>query len=350
MTVASEARGRLNAIQYLRAAAALMVVAFHVLGPAWTVGSAGVDVFFVISGFVIALVTNSPTVTPLGFAYDRAARILPLYWLCTLVLALAVAIAPALFPRLPFSSEWLVMSLAMLPAFKPGTSDVFPMLYQGWTLNYEAFFYVVALIAVFLPLRQRFLAISAILVAFLAAGHWFPSSKAWARVYTDPLLIEFLAGYAFGHLRLHGLRLGRLAGHALVAFGLFGFGLAAMSGEGPDGWHRILVWGVPAFCLVAGGVVVEDRGALPTIPLAGLIGEASYAIYLTHGLAISLLVVVWRRLGLMTPDGLDAPALAVATFGLCVAGGIVFHRLVEQPLQRRLKRRKRVRIDPAPAR
>ncbi|MBN8944033.1 MAG: acyltransferase [Rhizobiales bacterium] len=347
MTVSTS--GRLNSIQYLRAVAALMVVAFHVVGPAWTIGSAGVDVFFVISGFVISLAANSATVTPLGFAYDRAARILPLYWLCTLVLAAAVAVAPGLFPRLPLSADWLAMSLAMLPTFKPGTSDIFPVLYQGWTLNYEAFFYVIVLIAVALPVRQRFLAITVVLVAFLAAGEWLPSSQAWARIYTDPLLIEFLAGYAFGHLRLRGFRFGGAAGAMLVLAGLVGFGLAAMTGEGPEGWHRILVWGLPAFCLVAGGVALEDGKVLPPVPLAGFIGEASYAIYLSHGLAISLLVVIWRRLGLLTSEGLDTPVLAIATFVLCVLAGVAFHLLVEKPLQRLLKRRKSQRTAPAGA-
>ncbi|MGL4290531.1 MAG: acyltransferase family protein [Phreatobacter sp.] len=343
-------QAQLQSIQYLRAVAAMMVVAFHVVGAAWTVGSAGVDVFFVISGFVISLVANSTTVTPLGFAYDRAARILPLYWLCTLVLAAAAATAPGLFPRLPLSADWLAMSLAMLPAFKPGTQDVFPVLYQGWTLNYEVFFYAVVLAAILLPFRQRHLVIAAILVAFLAAADWVPASQAWGRIYTDPLLVEFLAGYLFGHVRLQGFRIGRLAGFALVAAGLVGFGLAAMSGEGPEGWHRILVWGLPAFSLVAGSVALEDSGAWPSVPGAGLIGEASYAIYLTHGLAISLLVLVWRRLGLMTVEGLDAPALAVVTFCLCIVGGIAFHKLVERPLQTLLKRRKRPLVAPAPAR
>lgn len=345
----TEGAGRLRSIQYLRAFAALMVVAFHVLGPVWTVGSAGVDIFFVISGFVIALVANSATVTPRRFAYDRVVRVLPLYWLCTLALATAAAAAPALFPRLPLTAEWLVMSLAMLPAFRPGTSEVFPVLYQGWTLNYEVFFYGIVLLALLRPASQRFSMIAVVLLGFVAVGHWLPSSQPWASVYTDPLLVEFLVGYGFGHLRLRGLRFARRSGLALIGLGLIGFGLAAATAEGPEGWRRILVWGMPAICLIIGSVTIEDRQALPAIPLAGLLGEASYAIYLTHGMAISLLVAIWHRLGVWTAIGLDTPILAAATFGLCVTAGVVFHRVVEVPMLRRLRRRRIDRIGTAGA-
>lgn len=340
---------RLRSIQYLRAFAALMVVAFHVLGAAWTVGSAGVDIFFVISGFVIALVANSTTVTPRRFAYDRAVRVLPLYWLCTLALAAAAALVPALFPRLPLTAEWLAKSLAMLPAFRPGSSDVFPVLYQGWTLNYEVFFYAIVLLAILRPASQRFPVIAAILLGFVAVGHWLPSSQPWVSVYTDPLLVEFLVGYGFGHLRLRGLRFARGSGLALIGLGLIGLGLAAATAEGPEGWRRILVWGMPAICLVVGSVTIEDREALPTLPLAGLLGEASYAIYLTHGMAISLLVAIWRRLGAWTAIGLDTPILAAATFGLAVTVGVAFHRVVEAPMLRRLRRRRVDRIGTADA-
>lgn len=333
-------RDRLASIQYLRAVAALLVVAFHVLGPAAVIGAAGVDVFFVISGFVIAMVTTGRRVDPLAFAYDRAARIVPLYWLFTAALVTAKAISPDLLPRLPLDAAWIVGSFLLVPVVPPGYTDSLPFLYQGWTLWYEMLFYAVVLAAIVVAPRRQATAIAAVLACLLAIGIVFaPAGPVW-EVYTNPLLLEFLAGYGFGVWRQRGGRLSAGLGAGLCGIALAGFAVAAVFAGAPEHWPRIVWWGLPAAALVIGAVTLDDAGRIGRVRLLHLLGDASYSIYLSHGISISVLAVVWRRLGFASLHGFDQPLLALATFIAATIFGVAVHLLVEKPVMAFLRRMK----------
>jgi exopolysaccharide production protein ExoZ len=105
-----------TSIQYLRGLAALMVVAFHTApGPFALIGAAGVGIFFVISGFIMWALTSSRQTTASVFLQRRIIRIVPLYWLFTLLLAGAGAIVPAAFSHLQLTTDHLLLSLAFIP-------------------------------------------------------------------------------------------------------------------------------------------------------------------------------------------------------------------------------------------
>jgi exopolysaccharide production protein ExoZ len=309
-----------------------MVLGYHVVGEAGVIGAAGVDVFFVISGFVIGLITTGRRVEPLAFVYDRAARILPLYWLFTLLLVATKLAAPGLLPRLPLDAEWIVRSFLLVPTFMPGTTGTFPFLYQGWTLWYEMIFYVAAVIAIVLAPRRQAAALTAMLAALIVAGMALQPQGVVGAVYTDPILIEFLAGYWFAAWRGGGCRLAPSLGAALIAAGVAGLAAAAFAVGAPDGWPRILWWGLPAIALVIGAVSLDDSGRIGEWSLPRLLGDASYAIYLSHGIAVSMLLLLWRLAGMPLTSPLDQPAPTLATFVLAAAAGVAVHLVVEKPM------------------
>lgn len=323
---------RLASIQYLRAVAAIAVLAYHVAGEPLVVGAAGVDVFFVISGFVIGLVVAGKAPDPLTFAYDRATRILPLYWVFTVLLVATKLAAPALLPGIQLDPGWVARSLLLIPATVPGTSNAFPVLYQGWTLWYEALFYGLAAAAIVLAPNRQAVALTGMIVCLVLAGLMLDPQGPAAITYTSPLLVEFLAGYGFALWRKAGGRLSTPLANGLLLGGIGGFAAAAILAGSPEGWTRLVVWGLPAMALVAGAVALDDSGRLPASRLLSRLGDASYAIYLSHGMAISALVLLLKRVGMPLDSALGQPLLGLAVGVGATAAGLAVHVLVERPM------------------
>lgn len=322
-----------------------MVLAYHVVGEPGVIGAAGVDIFFVISGFVIGLITTGRHVDPLAFAYDRATRILPLYWLFTGLLVATKLAAPGLLPRLPLDTEWIARSFLLVPTFMPGTTGTFPFLYQGWTLWYEALFYVAATLAIVLAPQRQAAMLTAMLAALVGMGMVLRPQGAIGAAYTDPLLIEFLAGYWIAVRRTGGGRMSSATGAALMVAGLFGLAAAALAAGAPDGWPRLFWWGLPAVALVLGAVSLDDNGRVSTWALPRLLGDASYAIYLSHGIVVSVILALWRLSGMPPSGPLGQPLAMLATFGLATVAGAAVHLVIERPLMAWFRQRKPVAPD-----
>ena len=120
----------------------------------WLFGQAGVDIFFVISGFIMWVTTHDRPTTPLRFMTNRIVRIVPLYWLITLAVAAMAFAVPSLFRGVVLTPEHVIKSLLFIPHYYPGMpTRVWPLLLPGWTLNYEMVFYLVFAIALLLPRR-----------------------------------------------------------------------------------------------------------------------------------------------------------------------------------------------------
>jgi exopolysaccharide production protein ExoZ len=189
-------------VQVLRAVAALLVVFIHLdtllasLGlPVF--GGGGVDVFFVISGFIMVYTTSLRDTGPWSFFADRIARIVPLYWSLTLALIVLNFVAPAL---LHSQATWreLIESLVFVPFEKPN-GLIAPVLYVGWTLNYEMFFYL--LFAGGLLLHNRRLGVATVvfcLVFLVAIGLVERPQGVIGRFYTSTILLEFAVGAVIG--------------------------------------------------------------------------------------------------------------------------------------------------------
>ncbi len=314
---------RLIAIQYLRAFAALGVVTYHALqwgDGGFDIGRAGVDVFFVISGLIMWRRAGEAGVTPGAFLWRRATRIAPLYWTVTLAVAAVAVIWPAFLPNARPGWGHLLLSLAFIPHFDPAGLP-FPMLPPGWTLTYEAMFYLVFAAALIAPRRRRAWFACGALSGIVALGVILKDP--FYILGANPLMLEFAAGVALAHLTPR-------RGLPSPGWGwpLIGLGLIAMIAPAALGLFseilRPLLWGAPATLIVLGALSLEAGGALPRSRAFAALGDASYAIYLIH---LPASAIVAHTLGV--GDGwIFVPAAVL----MSIAMGLAFHAWVERPL------------------
>lgn len=318
-----------RSIQHLRGLAAMAVVLFHACQWAqldFGIGQAGVDVFFVISGFVMWTATTRQEVRPLAFIRRRIIRVAPLYWLVTLVLVAGALIAPQRFQEVRPEPGHVLLSLAFIQHYNP-LGHPFPVLTPGWTLNYEAVFYLVFAACLLLPQPRRLLALSVALGVLAFAGFAWPPAYI---LLLNPMFLQFLAGVWLARIAQEGLLPERSIGWLLMAGGVMLFMVIGVAGIDAELW-RPMVWGAPALMLVAGAVAVEADGGWPNLSVFNLLGDASYSIYLTHTMSIGALA--------MTMGAWNPPLFLPLALALAAAVGIAAYLLVEKPMLAALRRR-----------
>jgi exopolysaccharide production protein ExoZ len=317
--------GVLKNLQGLRAFAAISVMLFHfALMPAtnlpFKIGAFGVDLFFVLSGFIIA---HSSTHSSRHFLAHRLIRVLPPYWIATLL---------AVLPTLPVmglsgAGGWLVQSLVYLPG--PGGRPA--LIFVGWTLVYELGFYLLYWLALRLGTRRAPLAC----IVLLAIFAFVPLH---GRLGPWPLLLEFTLGICIylaveraNWLRAVPGAVGLVAAAAGLAMLLI---LPRLTGYKPDDYQsawRVVTWGLPATAVLLGLIVAEKGGLAIRNRFALLLGAASYAIYLLHPIAVGQLLQLPPQAA--TTSWLSCLGAAAATIAIAVG----FYLWIEAPLLRLLR-------------
>ena len=299
--------------------------------PNLVIGNAGVDLFFVISGFVIVYASEHLFAQPAGqwtFLQHRLIRIVPLYWIVTTVY-IAIAFAA------PVIREILLRChdprLVFLHSGSPAGRNIEPIVGQGWTLNYEMLFYVVFALAVAAPRRLAVAATAFFLIGLVFIGRFVDGLPTAVAFWADPIIIEFIFGMGIALAYREGVRLPRLAAVALI---VAGFALLALFQTG--GSLRAFVWGIPAALIVAGSVfgrfALDARGW--RIPI--IIGNASYALYLVHSFAVRGTLFGAKAVSL---DVAKAPWLyLLVAVAAAILLGIVVHYTLERPLIAALRR------------
>jgi len=286
--------------------------------PFW-IGAAGVDVFFVISGFIIWTVGSGGEASPGVFFWRRLTRVAPAYWVATGVVIAIAMTRPSLLRQVSLSPSHIALSLAFVQHVDPHGLP-FPVLPPGWSLNYEAVFYALFTLVLFAPAPMRFRLILAALGAVFAFGLLDPPAYYLG---ANAMLLQFGAGAWLARRRQLGRAFPPKIAAALIAAGVGLLATQGLTGFRSDLW-RPLLWGVPAALIVAGAVAIEPIKALrPSAALLRL-GDASYAIYLCHFIAVA---VVAALIG-VTQAWLFVPvAIAVSS-----VAGLAFHRWIERPL------------------
>ena len=331
--------GRIGHLQQLRAIAALMVVLEHAKLPHYPssirdgFGTLGVDLFFVISGFVIYWVTRRET-SFRRYLLRRIIRIAPLYWMLTLLMAATVLLVPQLFKQTVFDVAHFLQSLAFVPAFNPSRpNEIQPLLTPGWTLNYEMFFYLAFGIVFFLCARMpsRLYLLAALFLALVIAGQVFAPTTAVGLAYTSPRLLEFLVGIWIGVWINRGTaEPGRPGAFALLLAGW----LCLLFEPLLFGWGALLGAGM----VVLGAVALERVQRIRNRAMEFL-GDASYSIYLTHVLVLGALRYIWLRMPAL--NGMPFEPVAFMLVGIVVSAcvGSLAYIVLERPVVNFLNRK-----------
>lgn len=317
---------RFVSVQYLRAIAALAIVLLHWSNaPKHTPLHGGVDLFFVISGFVMVTSTYGRAISFKTFMIARLQRIVPLYWLGTAA-AGALLIAQGLNPTL---RDW-TLSLLFVPhtSLLDPTNLRAPILVPGWTLCHEMFFYVLFGASLFLKPRRQVLALAAIFLGLIALRPWLGSDTALAYRFTSPLQLEFLAGCLVGLWTARSKKpLLPLpwAGVVLVA-GLF---IGTLIHRIDPTTQRVIAFGIPSVFILIAALSAEQYIAAREIKPLTFLGDASYSLYLFH-----------LPLFALTP--LVVGTHAVMSLALTIATACLIHVWIEKPMTKLVKGRYRL--------
>ena len=313
--------GTIASIQILRAIAAIAVVFMHVgidlnhwtgTSISWSmVGAVGVDLFFVISGFIMTLISWDMFGQPraaLEFMSRRLMRILPIYWLLTAIYVL-------------FGNYDLACIVQSLLFIRGSQLHVVPV---GWTLDFEMMFYCVFAIGLMAPRPVGLAAIAAAMIGLTLSG---------IRHFGDAIVLEFVFGMAAAVLYVRGVRISRAAGALLAGIGILTIALPGVYAD-----HDAVRWGLPVLMILLGAVLT---GPLPDNTLvrgACRVGDASYVLYLTHPPLLWLLGYFAKQSGLNFAGSvlLQTCGYVVAT-AIVIAIAIAIHRGVEVPMLRGLR-------------
>lgn len=330
---------RLVNIQALRGLAALMVVITHLptmeakhagdalLPPSVMLGISGVDLFFVISGFIMVYVTwqSQNSLRKAGeFLFARASRIYPIYWIVALALLGVWLVKPGL---LSFDPE----QTSLLKSFALWPDDTMPMLKVAWTLIHEMYFYLVFTLIILFAHKWRLLLL-ALWMGLVIIGNLAGLStlRPEAALIFHPLSMEFFMGAVAAWLFLSGYK---FSGGVMAALGILGW-LAAIlylvtlpDLYFPMGWDRIVLFGLPATLLTYGVACLEFKGRI--LPKwSEIFGNWSYSLYLTHVLAFSVIGYIWRPFarGGMIDNIIMLPILVIGAICVGAATYYTFER------------------------
>lgn len=333
----------LPSIQALRALAVFMVVLVHLPalavmagGPSdmFAFGHAGVDLFFVISGLIMTRTTSQRKATPWGFFAHRLSRVVPLYWLITMAVFGVAFFAPWLLQATRADPVQLIKSLLFIP-FQKANGQIAPIVFVGWTLNYEMIFYAIFGLTLFFNNPRIAAAITCAVLIFATTLPFdgFATNLA-VGFYTKPIVLEFSLGIILG------LLLPYLPGKTYMRWpaavsGLLALGLIVCSPWMLPGHDRVIQFGIPAFVIVLSALILDTTKIEVPASLV-LLGDASYAIYLTHFFVTQAVIrfaaglpwhnVVWSIIEFI-----------FAIFGI-VAVGLLTHYWIERPLSGRARR------------
>jgi exopolysaccharide production protein ExoZ len=336
---------KLNSIQYLRAVAAFLVVFAHASTSLleknrslihFEMGGRGVDLFFVISGFIMFYTTDVKPITAGNFYLKRLVRIVPLYFVISTVGFAFAFLLPHSFRTMSARPLDYLRSVLFIPFYNAKVHGIRPEIGQGWTLNYEMFFYLIFGPCLAISRRWRVLPCVAVFSTLTLLGWVFHPVSPALITYTDPLLFEFLFGMAIGYFLREPLGKRWAAAGVWTLFAC-GCALILLQIAAPTlPLPRFVQIGVPVAAVVSAALWLELRGYIPRISWLLLLGDSSYSLYLSHTFVLSLLRRIWVTL--FDVQLISTHALFMLASALVATPVSVFlYRRVERTLSRELE-------------
>lgn len=335
-------------IQALRGIAVMLVIFFHVaciektyghgqsLMPNFiNIGAAGVDIFFVISGFIMASIIGGQFQSLSAastFAFHRITRIYPLYWFYSAIFLVCLFLSNFTqgntIPALAHQFDYLRI-LLLLPHAGPN------ILIVSWTLFYEIYFYAVIAVLLLLPERW-FLKSLVVWGALIVASYFLFASKTPTHIIvTSPMGLEFIAGcfmarmsYIFSK-HISWLLFGGGIGLLFLLFYVHPPTDLFIVNHINYDFMRIIRFGIPSMLMVLGVVSLEkNRICLPKFIIQ--VGNASYSIYLSHFIIYYAIGKIWRKLPY------NSASFHLAIYSVMVVTvmvyGLLSYRYIEKPM------------------
>lgn len=318
---------KLHSLQYLRAIAATAVVWSHAAIQVDSykpflreTGAFGVDIFFVISGFIMVYIAKE-TDSPKRFFLNRVRRVIPLYWFFTLLMAAILLFVPSVFKNSAFSLIATLKSLFFIPETSISNPEhIWPILAPGWSLNYEMYFYALFALALFVPLRLRIWAITAAITVVFVLANLSGSEGPIAMFYSSSIVFEFVFGMVLALLfrKYSEFKLPpALPWILLVA----GFAIMLLP---ESNLPRIIHYGIPALMIVIGTIYCTIGFSRFFV----MLGDTSYSLYICH---IFTLGICRKVLPAFLGDGQSAAILfAIISTIICIVVGILVHYIVDE--------------------
>ncbi|MCT8003367.1 acyltransferase [Sphingomonas sanguinis] len=363
-------RRTLWTVQAMRGIAALMVVIGHSQSAAGRLMAAsgehfvrstvmpwgaGVDLFFVLSGFIMVHASTrlfGRQGARSEFLRRRLVRIVPLYWLVTTLFLILLA-AAALKGGDPFPGMGAILaSYAFFPADTYSDGRFFPVFDLGWTLNYEMFFYTLFALVVPLARRRALAAVGGLLSVAVVIGMFAPGpSPLW--FWTRPIILDFGLGLIVGALAGRGVRLSR---GVRMVLALVGVGLLVADPfrifNGPvgitvgNGWPRVLCAGLPIAAILAAAVLGPEPATPRLLRPVSHLGDASYSLYLFHPFALIVTEKLVQKLAFAR--GVEGWQLVLFMVAVALGIALCVHRWIERPMTAELARRLSRAVPPLP--
>jgi peptidoglycan/LPS O-acetylase OafA/YrhL len=301
------------------------------------VGSFGVDIFFIISGFVMAMVVSNGE-TPILFAINRISRIIPIYWILTTCLLFLAIVKPDLLNSTTSNIYNYLKSIFFIPYFKEN-GTLHPMLAVGWTLNYEVLFYT-SIWASLVINRGYFMQLTClIIIALFSLSIAYNHNSVVAAFFGNTLLFEFIMGFLV--YIIYSMIKDDIY-YAHILFSLSISVLAFMIYYENTGYYmeRLLAFGVPSFFFVLFFISSETlfmAANKNTINLFTRIGDASYATYLSHYYVVeSIRKILYLKYNLINPYSIIG-IIFIITTALIVGHFIYIY--IDKPFSKYFKRK-----------
>lgn len=330
----------INNIQMLRAIAAILVVMHHFL-PHYTAmggdiaiihtvsqwGFVGVDIFFVISGFIMAYTTLSKERTLSNaktFIKHRLFRIYLGYWPFWILMFVSLSIANPL----KLESLDIVGSIFLLNA------DMFKLILPiSWSLSYELYFYLLFTFSFFFTVKKLQIILPSFtlaLVIVVLIVYFEPSLE--SSFFYSPFLLEFFSGVLLYLYRNYLMSYWMLALSIVALLLAYGYGITY---ETKNGLYRVLSFGTASFFVVLLALILEYKGLFKASGKIVLIGDASYTLYLSHLILIQLFYMVGLR-ALFTGTNSWLPLLGwLLLLFITLLFSTLYYQKIEKPIYKK---------------
>jgi peptidoglycan/LPS O-acetylase OafA/YrhL len=329
-----------------RGIAALLVVLFHIdsyyfstskywtaplLGGLFSFGHAGVQYFFVLSGFVMIRAHFGDLGQPgkvASFARKRFIRIYPLVWVTVGASAIVFALVPTA-GRAIYRDPWIILQSLALVGREPLLTINFPT----WTLWHENLFYLFCAVIIARP-QWGIAALCGWGLACLTTAILVGDDRVvfyGLRAVNILFVVGVSVAFALQRFRIPGAWLLLLGGTA----GFFSFGVYTV-GRAPMPYAEDAAYGLASAMIILGGIELERSGRLRLGGMAAALGRLSYPLYLSHMLVLQ--IATKGALAAHLTERLPPLAGAALLTAVAIAAAALLHLMVEQPATRRLRK------------